>query len=300
MPARSIGSGTITLGLVTIPIRLYSATRPQSVSFNTLHREHEGQPCGSRVNQILVCKAHGEQPVPIERGDTVRGFEFARDQYVMFSDEELKAIEAARPSMLEILEFVPAETIDLLSIEQSYYLGPDTGGERSYALLADTLEHMDRVGVGRFAKRGKDNIVLVRGYRGGLLLHEVYFANEVCPWEEVPRPFNGELRKEERDVARMLVDALDRERFQPERYSDEWAAKVRALVEQKIAGKTIVIPPAPQAETVVDLVEALQRSIKTAEAKIAAANANGVAHKGPKKAVPRKKPADRKRRGDQR
>jgi DNA end-binding protein Ku len=154
MAARSIGSGTISFGLVSIPFKVFTATSPKSVGFNMLHKT-----CGSRLKQQLRCPV---DDVVVERSDTIRGFEYARDQYVKFTDDELKAMEAARTGVLELQEFVPADSVDFLYIEKTYFLGPDKGGDRAYRLLAEALEKAGRLAVGRFAQRGKDNLVLVR------------------------------------------------------------------------------------------------------------------------------------------
>ncbi len=298
MSARSIGSGTISLGLVTIPVKLFTATRPQGVSFNQLHREHDGKPCLSRVNQILVCKAHGETPVTIEWADTIKGFEHTVGQYVTFTDAELKAIEASRPSALELLEFVPADTVDFISIEKTYYLGPDKGGDDGYALLADTMSAAELIGVGRFANRGKDTLVLLRPYRDGLVLHEAFYANEVLPFDEVPKGKPRELRAVEREAARQLVTMLASDAFDPSKYHDTWAERVKQLVEQKVAGEQIVIP-AVQTKNVVDLVEALKQSVAAAQNDVAAARTRARAEvrpRGPKKAAPRKSESTKKRK----
>ena len=157
MAARSIGSGNISFGLVSIPIKLYTATSAKSVSFNMLHKT-----CGSRLKQQLLCAAEN---VPVERTDVIKGYEYARDQYVKFTDDELKSMESARTQQLELLEFVPADTVDFIYIERTYYLGPDKGGDRAYRLLSESLERAKRLAVGRFAQRGKDNLVLVRPYK---------------------------------------------------------------------------------------------------------------------------------------
>jgi DNA end-binding protein Ku len=146
MAARSIGSGTISFGLVSIPVKLFTATSAKSVSFNMLHKA-----CGSRLKQQLLCATEG---VVVERTDTVKGFEYARDQYVKFTEEELKSLEAARTDTLDLLEFVPQSSVDFIYIEKTYYLGPDKGGERAYRLLSESLERAGRLAVGRFATRG--------------------------------------------------------------------------------------------------------------------------------------------------
>jgi len=280
MAARSIGSGTISFGLVSIPFKLFTATSPKSVSFNMLHKT-----CGSRLKQQLLCPVDN---VVVERSDTIRGFEYARDQYVKFTDEELKAMEAARTGVLELQEFVPAETVDFLYIEKTYFLGPDKGGDRAYSLLAQSLERNNKLAVGRFAQRGKDNLVIVRPYKKGLILHECYYADEVRSFDEVETGGAFEFKPIELDLADKLIQQLEKDRFEPSRFRDEWAEKVREAVEKKVAGEELVTAPeAPKAQ-IIDLLEALKRSVAAAEA--APANVEtpppSVA-KGPKKAEPR-------------
>ncbi len=280
MAARSIGSGTISFGLVSIPFKLFTATSPKSVGFNMLHKT-----CGSRLKQQLLCPVDN---VVVERTDTIRGFEYARDQYVKFTDEELKAMEAARTGVLELQEFVPAETVDFLYIEKTYFLGPDKGGDRAYSLLAQSLERNNKLAVGRFAQRGKDNLVIVRPYKKGLILHECYYADEVRSFDDVETGGSFEFKPIELDLADKLIQQLEQDRFEPGRFKDEWAVKVMEAVEKKAAGEELVTAPeAPKAQ-IIDLLEALKRSVAAAE--VTAANAEtpppSVA-KGPKKAEPR-------------
>lgn len=280
MAARSIGSGTISFGLVSIPIRLYTATSAKSVSFNMLHKS-----CGSRLKQQLLCASEG---VPVERTDVIKGFEYARDQYVKFTDEELKAMEAARTDQLELLEFVPASTVDFMYIERTYYLGPDKGGDRAYRLLSESLERAKRLAVGRFAQRGKDNLVLVRPYKKGLILHECYYADEVRSFDDVETGGAFEFKDIELELANKLIEQLDQPKFEPERFRDTWADKVREAVEKKIAGEEVIAPPeAPKAQ-IIDLLEALKRSVAQVSDKGATKANDTTAAKGPKKAEPRK------------
>lgn len=280
MAARSIGSGTISFGLVSIPIRLYTATSAKSVSFNMLHKT-----CGSRLKQQLLCAAEG---VPVERSDVIKGFEYARDQYVKFTDEELKSMEAARTDQLELLEFVPADTVDFIFIEKTYYLGPDKGGDRAYRLLSEALERAKRLAVGRFAQRGKDNLVLVRPYKKGLILHECYYADEVRSFDDVETAGAFEFKEIELDLANKLIQQLDQPKFEPERFRDTWADKVKEAVEKKIAGEEVIAPPeAPKAQ-IIDLLEALKRSVAEVADRPGAKANDTTAAKGPKKAEPRK------------
>jgi len=240
--------------------------------------------CGSRLKQQLICSTEG---VVVERTDTVKGFEYARDQYVKFTEDELKAMEAARTDTLELVEFVPASTVDFIFIEKTYYLGPDKGGDRAYRLLAEALERAGRVAVGRFSTRGKDNLVIVRPYKKGLVLHECYYADEVRSFDDVETGGAFEFKPIELELADKLIQQLDKSKFEPEQFRDTWADKVKEAVDKKIAGEEVITPAeAPKAQ-IIDLLEALKRSV--AEVKPAAA-------KGPKKAEPRdEKPAKKKK-----
>lgn len=294
MAARSIGSGTISFGLVSIPFKLFTATSAKSVSFNMLHKD-----CGSRLKQQLICPIHNSV---VERSDTVRGFEYQRDSYVQFSDEELKAMEAARTGMLELKEFVPAESVDYLYIEKTYFIGPDKGGDRAYRLLSEALERNQKLAVGRFAQRGKDNLVIVRPYKKGLILHEVYYADEVRSLDDVETGATFEFKPIELELADKLIEQLEQDAFDPNRFRDEWADKVKAAVEQKVAGQEVsAAPEAPKAQ-IIDLLEALKRSVAQAANQPAIEEAPDSAPpalvKPPKKAEPRaaEGPAKKKKR----
>jgi DNA end-binding protein Ku len=253
MAARAIGSGTISFGLVSIPIKLFTATSAQNVSFNQLHKK-----CGSRLKQQLLCPVDNEV---VPRTDIVKGYEYQKDRWVQFSDEELKKLEAERTDRVDIVEFVPEETVDLLFVEKSYFLGPDKGGDRAYRLLADAMTRMNRIAVGRLGTRGKEQLVLIRPYQGGLLLHHVYYADEVRSFDEVDRPGKIEFKPVEEDLADKLVEQLSVDAFRPEQYHDEYRDRVMSAVEQKAAGQEIsALPEQPQAQ-IIDLFEALKRSL---------------------------------------
>jgi len=283
MAARSIGSGVMTFGLVTIPFKVYTAVSEQAVSFAMLHAE-----CGTRVRSQLFCPAHNRV---IEHAETVKGYEHTRDQYLALSREDLDALKSARAGELVLEEFVPADTVDPIHIESSYYLGPDKGGAVAYAVLADALRRAGRVGVGRYARQGKDLLVLVRPYRDGLMMHEAHYATEIRPWEDL-EVSAVDVPRDHAHMAGLLVAQLERDAFDPSRFRDEYAERVRALVARKLAGEPIVVEP-PKAAPVIGLLEALQRSV--------AANSNTIAAlggQGPKKAKVRPKKADEaKKRG---
>jgi DNA end-binding protein Ku len=304
MAARSIGSGTISFGLVSIPIKLYTAASPKGVSFNMLHAK-----CGSRMKQQYLCPVDNEV---VERKDMVRGFEHTKDTYVRFTDEEIKSLEAERTNQLELVEFVPASTVDFVSIEKTYYLGPDKGGDRAYALLSQSLERAEKLAVGKFAQRGKENLVLVRPYKKGLVLHEVYYADEVRSFDDVETGGSFDFKPIELDLADKLIEQLAKDSFDASRFKDDYEARVMAAVESKVAGNEVTVTEeAPKAQ-IIDLLEALKRSVASTMSTTpppetahdddeAPDSAGGVADtaptKGPKKASPREDSKKKKKSG---
>jgi DNA end-binding protein Ku len=286
MAARSIGSGTISFGLVSIPVKLFVATSPKNVSFNQLHKK-----CGSRLKQQLVCPVDNEV---VPRTDIVKGFEYTKDRYVQFSDEELKKLEAERTDRLDIVCFVPADTVDFIYIEKTYYLGPDKGGDRAYKLLSEAMTRMNRLAVGRFGTRGKEQLVILRPYQGGLVMHHVYYADEVRSFEDVERPGEVEFKPVEAELADKLIEQLASDRFDPADYHDEYRDRVMAAVEQKAAGHEVTVAPeAPQAQ-IIDLFEALKRSLKTEGAEAAA---DGEKKPLVKKTAPKREPKKKEATG---
>lgn len=259
MAARATGSGTISFGLVSIPFKIYTAVSPQSVSFNQLHKK-----CGGRIKQQLYCPVDDEV---VARTDIVKGYEYQKEKYVQFDDDELKKLEAERTDRVDIVEFVPESSVDLLFVEKSYFLGPDKGGDRAYKLLSDAMTRTSRLAVGRLGTRGKEQLVLIRPYQGGLLLHHVYYADEVRSFEDVDRPGQLEFKPVEEDLADKLIEQLSVEAFRPEQFHDDYRDRVMAAVEQKAAGLEIqAAPEQPQAQ-IIDLFEALKRSLsKSSEA----------------------------------
>jgi DNA end-binding protein Ku len=287
MAARAISSGTISFGLVSIPIKLYTAASSENVSFNMLHGK-----CGGRLKQQLFCPVDNEV---VERAATVRGYEFQKDRYVQFTDEELKKLESARTNSLELMEFVPASTVDFVYIEKTYWVGPDKGGERAYRLLSESMERSKKIAVGKYWTRGKENIVLVRPYKNGLALHQVYYANEVRAFDDVETGGAFEFKDVERELADKLIEQLGKESFDAARYKDEYASRVMSAVEQKAAGQEVTVSPeAPKAQ-IIDLLEALKRSVSEAREQKAANDAPApraeatpdIARPGPKKTEPK-------------
>ena len=254
MPPRSIGSGTISFGLVSIPVKLYPAASSQSVSFNLLHAK-----CGNRIRQQRFCPVCNEV---VEREGLVKGYEFAKDQYVRITDEELAALEGEASQAIEIAEFVPLAKVDPVYFEKSYYLGPDKGGEKAYRLLSDAMTQAGKVALAKFVLRGRENLVLVRSAQNGLMLHTMYFADEVRNFDEIAKGESAKITDAETNLAIRLIDELSNEQFSPEHYEDEYRQRVLDLVNTKAEGKEITVAePHVQRAQVIDLMAALKESL---------------------------------------
>src|SRR5678816_3923431 len=213
MAARSIASLTISFGLVSIPVKLYSATEAsRTISFNLLHKT-----CGSRLKQQYFCI---KEEVPVAREDMAKGYEFAKDQYVMFSPEELKAMEEVGTHTAEITEFVPLEAVDPVYFDKAYYLAPDKGGNKPYALLASALRESKRCALGRWAARGKQYIVMIRPADGGLVMQQLLYATEVRSIKDIDIP-KTEVRDAELKLAQQLIEQQATDKFDPSTYKDE-------------------------------------------------------------------------------
>ncbi|HLN83431.1 MAG TPA: Ku protein [Candidatus Binatia bacterium] len=255
MPPRSIGSGAISFGLVSIPVKLYVATSSQAPSFHLLHAK-----CGNRIHQQRVCPVDDEV---VERDQLVKGYEFAKDQYVRVSDDELKALEGEASEAIEISEFVPLSKVDPIYFERSYYLGPDKGGEKAYRLLTDTMTQVGKVALAKFVMRGKENLVIVRAAQKGLMMHTMYFANEVRSFDDIPKGESAKITGAETSLAIRLIDELSNDEFEPEKYHDEYSERVLKLVNEKAEGKEITLAqPVAQRGQVIDLMAALKESLE--------------------------------------
>jgi DNA end-binding protein Ku len=255
MAARSIASLTVSFGLVSIPVKLFSATESsKAISFNMLHKT-----CGSRLRQQYFCI---KEEVPVAREDMVKGYEFAKDQYVTFTPEELKAMEEAGTQIAEITEFVPIESIDPVYFDKAYYLAPDKGGAKPFALLASALRESKRCALGRWAARGKQYIVMIRPVEEGLIMQQLLYAGEVRSIKEIEIP-KTEVKPAELKLAKQLIDAQASDSFDPSIYTDEVAARIEAAIEKKVEGQEITMTEAPQSGAqVIDLMEALRASLE--------------------------------------
>ena len=254
MAARSIASGTISFGLVSIPVRVYVATQSQQVSFNLLHEK-----CGTRIRQQVYCP-HCERVV--ERNELVKGYQFERERYVTFTDAELRAVEAAASPTIDIHEFVPLERVDPIYFEGVHYLGPDKGGEKAYRLLAEAMRDTGKVGLAQHVSHGKERLVLIRSFDGGLVMHEMYYADEVRSFAEIRTDGAVKLRDSEIELARRLVEQLAATEFRPDKYRDEYRERLMEAVQKKVAGEEVTVAAtAPQRAEVIDLMEALKKSL---------------------------------------
>lgn len=255
MPARSIASSTISFGLVSIPVKLFTATQSQTVRFNMLHKE-----CNTRVKQQLYCPTCD---VIVPRDDTIKGYEVAKGQYVTFGAEELRALESERTNTIDIVEFVPAASIDFIQIDKTYYLGPDKGGNKAYNLLGHAMRDTDVVAIGRYSARGKSYVVMIRPYLKGLALHQLYYAEEVRAFEDVELGDDTAFSEAEQELAERLIEQLKSGSFDPSRYRDDYSDRVREVAEQKAQGMEISAAPEQPAAQIIDLFEALKRSLES-------------------------------------
>ncbi len=251
---RAMSSATIQFGLVSIPVKLYSsAESATAVRFNQIHKVD-----GSRIKQQLVSGKTGE---PVPKDEIVKGYEFAKGQYVLFSAAELKALEADATHAIDIAEFVPADQIGCIYVEKIYYLGPDRGGARAYRLLSEALGSTGRVALAKYAARGKQYLVAVRPMEGGLAMEQLRYADEIRPFSEVPVDA-ADIKKDELKLAIQLVEQLASDKFTPEKYRDEVREQILELIQRKVDGEDISVAPSEQPQTkIIDMMEALKASI---------------------------------------
>lgn len=268
MPPRPLASGTISFGMVSIPVNLYSATESKAaVSFNLLHGK-----CKSRLKQQYVCPRDNEI---VPRADMVKGYEFTKEQYVTFTDDEIKAMQQESNKLIEIAEFVPASAVDALYFDGAYYLGPDKGADRAYRLLAAAMEQTGRYALARWAARGKQYLVLLRPKGHGLVMQQLLYADEVRGMDEIPTG-ESEVKDSELQLAVQLVNQIAADSFRPEAYEDDVRKRMQEAIQRKVDGQEVAMAPEPPRAQIVDLMEALKASLaaKAAAAAPAATDAD--------------------------
>jgi DNA end-binding protein Ku len=261
--ARAIAGATISFGLVSIPVKLFAATQASAgVSFNLLHKK-----CNTRLKQQYVCPTDNEI---VHRDDMVKGYEFAKDQYVTFTPDELKSLEEKATGSIDIAEFVPLAAIDPVYFDRPYYLGPEKGGDKAYLLLAEAMRESGRAALARYAARGKQYLVMLRPTQDGraLVLQQLLYADEVRPIADVPLP-DGEVREPELKLAKQLIEQIASETFDPTQYHDDVRERIQADIERKVQGQDITEAAAPSAEParIIDLMAALKASLGKGQGK---------------------------------
>ena len=280
MAARSMGSGTISFGLVSIPVKLFSTVdSTKAIRFNYLSKD------GSRLKQQYIRASDGEI---VEREDRVQGYEFAKGQYVLFSPDEIKAMNVESTNAIDIAEFIPLDDVERIFIEKVYYLGPDKGAARSYHLLREALASTGRAALARYAARGKSYLVLIRPMGEGLVLEQLKHREELRPFEDVPLDV-CDIEGSELELAIQIIEQRTNEAFEPDRYSDEIRSRIMELIDQKVEGRDISVPPeeAPEAK-IIDLMEALKASVDDAPAASKAASNTGKSRRKAATKAPRK------------
>jgi len=254
MAARSIATASISFGLVTVPVRIYPATRTSAgLSFHLLHEKDH-----ARLKQQYVCEKDGEV---VSRSEMVKGYEFAKGRYVTFTNEELKALDQKATNGIEIAEFVPGDSVDPVYFERSYYLGPDKNGAKAFALLVRAMHETGLLAVAKYAARGKDYLVLLRPAAERLEMIQLYNADEVRPPSEVPVETRASTPAEVK-LATRLIESIAAKEFDPGKYGDEVRRRIQKLIQAKVEGKDITAQePRRRKAEVVDLMAALQASL---------------------------------------
>jgi DNA end-binding protein Ku len=286
MSARALGNASISFGLVSIPVKLYTASNSSaSISFNLLHRK-----CGSRLKQQYICS---KEETIVSRDEMVKGYEFNKDQYVQFTDEELKAFEEQATQTIDVVEFVPIDKVDPVYYDKPYYLGPDKGGAKPYRLLAQVMKETGRVALAKYAARGKQYLVMLRPSGDGLVMQQLLYADEVRPFADVPLDV-AEVKEGELKLARMLVEESSSEDFRPQAYEDEVRKRVQEALDRKVAGGEFsVTAPQKKGGEIVDLMEALRASLgkprkgAAAKASEASSRAASAVERKPPRSAPR-------------
>jgi DNA end-binding protein Ku len=256
MPARNIATATISFGLVSVPVQIFSSAESKSsVSFNMLHKK-----CGSRVKQQYICPKDNDEVVP--RDEMVKGYEFAKDQYVILTAEEIKALEEKGTGTIDVQEFVPLDKVDREYVDKVYYLGPNKGGERAYRLLAEALGATGKAAIGQYAARGRQYLIVLRPKNGRLVMEQLHYADELRPVSEVEVP-EGDVKPMELTLAKQLIEQTSTDSFEPAKYKDVVRERMLGEIEKKVAGQEILVSEKPSEPSgkIIDLMEALKASL---------------------------------------
>jgi DNA end-binding protein Ku len=261
MPARNIATATISFGLVSVPVQIFSSSESKaSVSFNMLHKK-----CGSRVKQQYICPKDNDEVVP--RDEMVKGYEFSKDQYVILTPDEIKALEEKGTGTIDVQEFVPLEKVDREWLEKVYYLGPNKGGERAYRLLAEALQATGKAAIGQYAARGRQYLIVLRPKDGRLVMEQLHYSDELRSIDDVEVPA-GDVKPMELTLAKQLIEQTSSETFEPSKYKDVVRERMLDEINKKVAGQEITMSekPAESSGKIIDLMEALKASLNTAPA----------------------------------
>jgi DNA end-binding protein Ku len=265
--AASVWKGHLIFGMVSFPIRLFSAARSETISFNLLHKDDH-----SRIKQMTYCQLEDK---PISRSETVKGYEYEKDHYVVIDDEDIKKVAPRTAKVMEILEFVKADQVDPIYLESSYYVAPDEGGEKAYALLFTALKDSGYYGVAKVAMHNREHIIVLRPGAKGILSHTMYYQDEIRQVEEF-RTDTSLVKEKELAMAKMLISSLE-ENFEPQKYHDSYRENLKKMIEDKIEGRKVVETPSEHFAPVIDIMEALKKSLaeKRKPAMVATAAATG-------------------------
>jgi len=253
--ASTVWKGHLTFGLVSFPVKLYSAARSETVSFNQLHKTDN-----SRIRQVIYCQAEDK---PIPRNEIVKGYEYEKDRYVVLEDEDIKKAAPRSSKVMELQEFVKSEEVDPVFLESSYYLAPDEAGEKPYALLLQALKQTGYVGLAKVTMHNREHVVILRPGAQGIVLHTMFYADEVRKAEEF-RTDTSLVRDKELELARSLVESLAAS-FEPEKYKDGYREQLQAVIQAKLKGEEVVEAPTPHMAKVIDIMDALKKSLAMAK-----------------------------------
>ena len=288
MALRPLRNATISFGLVSIPVRFYTATKSEDVHFNLLHES-----CGTRVNRKWWCPHHEKI---VESDELIKGYAISKNKYVTFADEEIEALESDGNRALDITEFVDLKEVDPIFFEKAYFLGPAPGGGKTYKLLSQAMKKQNKAAVARWVAAGKEHLVVIRPFEHGLALHTMFYADEVRDFDAIDLE-DAPVRDKQIQLAETLINELTEKKFNPMQFKDEYRERLLERIREKSRGKTIEIETheEPKGGEVVDIMEALRRSLGSGRAPAKRAPAKRAASKrattSRKRAAPKRRKA---------